>query len=539
MKKLIVNFCCLFILASLIFSIRGSGQAAPVHQGDQTWSPFENISLTDTSSTYPTAVGDRSGNVHVFWVEDSGGETNKLRFNSDGTPDLDYRGKQINMLTDSGNTLSYTRWNGKRWVSPTEVQVSAGGRLNFPSATVDSDGMLHAIWFAGLNREQDMWYSRAPANQADQVKSWSHPVIITGEILTAYYPASIQSTSTGELHILYYQVRPNPGVFVISSFDGGDTWDNPVQVYENYSLTGEEDGSMPVRLMVDDNDRLHATWTRYDLSGNGKAIYYSQSLDQGNTWSEPFEVAIWTNGLYEMDWLSVGVAGDEIHLTWEGGERAFQNERISYDGGKTWTPAQRIMNRLVGENGWADIVTDSNNKLHMITVKRIDGNGIIVYGPWYSTQINGQWAIPILIGISDVNLYAQINNVDSRAVTSLLQGTILGDGLRYQQSVIVNGNELFVILVNEHDGEIYSSRLLLDAPQVAPEIYNIPHETATIEATPLKPTQSPSAMETPAYSTDPEVFSETMLQKSIYLSLVPVLVLIFGTVTYFVLLRRK
>jgi hypothetical protein len=488
-------------------------------------------------------AGDRAGNVHVLWVEDSGGETNNLLFNADGTPQLDFRGRHINLLAESGNTLSYTRWDGQKWLIPTEVQVSSAGRLNFPSAAVDTRGILHVIWFAGPGREQDMFYSSAPADSAEQLRSWSQPVILTGDILTAYYPSTLTADSTGGLHIAYYQVGANPGVFSISSFDGGQSWEDPVQIYANFSTTGDEDGSMPVRLMVDAEDRLHATWTRYDLSGNGKAVYYAQSLDQGQTWSEPFEVATWRNGLYEMDWLSAGVSGDEIHLVWEGGERAFTNERVSYDGGLTWTEPQRIMNRLVGENGYAELVTDSAGGVHLIVVKRIDGNGIIVYGPWYSTFENGFWKSPYMIGVPSPSLYDQISQMQASTVLSLMQGTIMGDGLRYPRSVIVNGNELFLALVNEFDGEIYATRLILDTPALATEGFE-----AEIAVTPQTPTDTapiaeveptPQATIAPAFSTEPEEISNSGIQRSIYLSLIPVIALVLGAGIYSVFARRR
>jgi len=72
-----------------------------------------------------------------------------------------------------------------------------------------------------------------------------------------------------------------------------------------------------MRIITDLKNRLHVTWTLYGEEGNGIAIYYSQSLDNGKTWSKPFEVAAWRPGWYETDWLVSGVLGDEIHLIWK------------------------------------------------------------------------------------------------------------------------------------------------------------------------------------------------------------------------------
>ena len=288
---------------------------APVQAGiasGENWSSYENISKTPTSSTYPTVAADKAGNLHVLWMEDVGGKTKNLITNPDGTAKLDYRGKQVNYLTRQGNTLYYTRWNGKRWLQPVDVQAATRGSMYFPSAVVDNKGILHVIWTEGITQQNDLMYSQVPADKAEDVREWSTPVSLAAPIFSYYYPSAITAEFMGGLHIIYYRLGPGPGVYAINSDDGGLNWSYPVLIYSNKSDFGTDDGSLPVRLTIDKKDRLHATWTRYDISGNGKAIYYSQSDDQGKTWSLPFEVAYWRPGYYETDWLSVGVVGDTI-----------------------------------------------------------------------------------------------------------------------------------------------------------------------------------------------------------------------------------
>lgn len=520
-------------------SLWSTALANSTHQTDGGWSRFENISQTSVASTFPTAVGDRQGNVHVLWVEDPEGETNNLVFNPDGSPYLDYRGKQINLLTDSGNTLAYSRWDGQKWLVPVEVQVARYGGILFPSAAVDPYGMLHVIWLSGSGNLQDLVYNRVPAHQAGQVRAWSRQTIISDNLLSAYYPVSIAADSTGGLHILYYRVGDNPGVFAIRSLDGGNNWSSPTMLFANFSPAGDEDGSMPIRLTIDEKDRLHATWTRYDRSGNGKAIYYAYSQDCGETWSEPLEVSFWREGMYEVDWLSVGVSGDQIHLVWEGGPVAYINERMSDDGGQTWSQERRILPRLVGENGWADLATDSSGRVHLIVVKRISQESYTAYGAWHSVWEEGQWASPTMINFPLPNLYDAFNNMQPDAIESMMQGTILGDGLRYPRIVIRNGNEFVVVLVNEHDGDIYASRLMLDSPQIpTEEAAPNPYITPTV----VEPTRIPTGESSPtqpviAFS-NPEGTGNIDLQKSLFLSIFPVAVFIVGIALFRILSKR-
>jgi hypothetical protein len=147
-------------------------------------------------------------------------------------------------------------------------------------------------------------------------------------------------------------------------------------LYNTYGASGEE-GVSNTRLVADGKGRLHATWTRFGADGNGKGIYYAQSRDFGRTWSKPLAVAVWQPGWYEVDWLAVGVVEDEIHLVWEGSDViAFLNERISRDGGVTWSEPQRILPNLRGENGFADLVVDSANHLNLLVVLRGDPDAI-------------------------------------------------------------------------------------------------------------------------------------------------------------------
>ncbi|HEX9012350.1 MAG TPA: sialidase family protein [Anaerolineaceae bacterium] len=465
--------------------------AVPARAADGVgvWSDYENISNTPEASTSPTIAADRAGRLHVFWVEDVGGVTRRLVDGPDGTPILDYRGKPVNLLTDQGNTIYYTRWNGRQWIQPVDVATVLQGHVYFPSAAVDQQGTLHLIWTQGDSQNTTLMYSRVSADRAEVVQEWSKPVPLANPVLVYENPAWLAVDSQDGLHIVYFQVGPNPGVYEMNSFDGGDSWSNPTQLYANASQTGNGDGSMPVRLMVDQKDRLHATWTVFDKSGNGKSIYYARSTDRGKTWSKPFLISAWQPGYYEVDWLSAGASGDTLYMNWEGGTQSFDNERISPDGGLTWGPEKQIFPNLVGENGWADLVTDSSGRLNLLLVKRTGGLSGTVYGMWYSQLRGGMWDTPRLVGDQNFDFYNSTRNLDDAGIRKLLSSTINGDGLRYQRAAVVSGNELFVVVVNEHDGEIYSAHMLLDSPAIPPQPY--PSRPAPTAA--AAPVQTPTA----------------------------------------------
>ena len=135
----------------------------------------------------------------------------------------------------------------------------------------------------------------------------------------------------------------------------------------------------------------------------------------------------------------------------------------------------------------SDLVTDSSDHLYQVMAKRIQGNGFTVYGTWYSEMSNGQWKPPMLIDPKNFDFYDNIGSLDSNSIKNLLNQTINDDGLRYQRTAILDGNELFVVVVNEYDGDIYSAHVLLDTPYVAPAVY----------PTPTAPPETPTVLDTP------------------------------------------
>lgn len=502
------------------------------------WSEVENISQTPTASAYPCITSDKAGYVHVLWSEDIGGITQNLDFLSNGSPNLDPWGNQINRLIDLGPTLYYTRWDGSTWLEPVDVQYNSfpQGDITFPEAVVDPDGYLHTVWVSTQAEFAFLSYSQALASSAESARTWTKEVVLANNILNAYYPIDIAADHSGGLHIIYSQIGQTPGVYTINSFDGGNTWSAPINLYRTYDARGLQEGTSQVRLEVDNKNRMHASWTRYGAGGNGKAIYYAQSQDQGQTWTKPFEVAEWQPGWYEVDWLSVGVIDDEIHLIWEGNATiALIFERISKDGGETWSRPKQIFQKLRGENGFTDLVVDSSGRLNLVFTKRSSDQ---THGIWYSTWETTHWADPTVLGSDNPNLYGSLDFLSDADLVSI-ERSLLGRAVRYQKSTIVNGNELFVVFANEWGGEILSSHTLLSTPRIEPEPYPTAVNLNVTTATPTSPYVQPAVIETSLLLDTPQQRSDTSPSRNILWGIIPVIVLLVGLVTYKSIQKNK
>jgi hypothetical protein len=110
--------------------------------------------------------------------------------------------------------------------------------------------------------------------------------------------------------------------------------------------------------------------------------------------------------------------------------------------------AEILMDRPPG--GWSDLVTDSNDHLYQILVKRILGSNFTIYGTWFSEMSNDQWKTPTLIDPKNFNFYDNIGSLDVRV------GTCSTDNQRRRVTLSAlgdtDGNELFVVVVNSMMG---------------------------------------------------------------------------------------
>lgn len=354
-------FPCLILWSSLL-----SPETANAQGGTVAWEDPIPLSDSSVQAWHPTIAADLAGNVHIMWSQST----------------------SMERPVGYGDTLYYTRWDGKKWIAPVDVLVSpeAGLGAEFPDITITPDGTLHAIWgTGGINSR--LYYSRAPACCAEDPRNWSKPFMIG---IGVNETSALIHDSRGRLYVMYASLDTKEPIFLRSD-DGGNTWSKPVRLVSGIRQSNEY--TAYTRLAVDGRGVLHAVWTVMPFPG--KRVVYAQSSDQGMTWTDPTSIDEYSPEKYLEGFgpflIDVEAVGEqEIHLTWDGAPTVERHHVWSRDGGKTWSEPDTFIPELTGGGRalWNDMVADSQNTLHAVSIKQ----------PWHAQWLGNGWTPSTPIG---------------------------------------------------------------------------------------------------------------------------------------------
>jgi hypothetical protein len=305
----------------------------------------------------PAMAADPEGRIHLIWSEEP----------APGDPGASLLyARRDKVVTSSGTEV--------RWINPTEILPSPQGGVRQP-ALVSAGNRLHAVWRAG--QEGQIFYSQAFASDAYAASGWKEPQPLTASVAMASWP-DIALDLGGSIHVVYaVPINEGRGIYHTRS-DDGQSWSEARQVFDAAGA-GWAMSDYP-RLDVDLAGTIHVVWLRADPLGSGlaQAIYYAQSVDGGETWSEALEVA---EGAYA--WPQVAVSGTgEVHLLWNEatGENASWHQ-YSADGGLGWTRSERVPG-LGTVPGPVGLMVNGSATMHLMGLGLVSGEPALLYIVW-------------------------------------------------------------------------------------------------------------------------------------------------------------
>jgi hypothetical protein len=330
----------------------GTGSAVSIFfsrstDGGATFSTPLKISNDSGISSFPQIALDPRGNIDVIWNDNSPG----------------YTAVFFSRSTDGGTTFS----------SATNISAPAGGFLNQISSeiAVDLNGNINVGW---LGIGGNIVFTRS----TDGGAAFSSPVTLGAGVAS---PAVVVDR-TGSILILWEAAVSghNPfDVFFTRSADGGVTFSSPKDI------SNLPDGSTYEQIAIASDGTIDVAWNSNCQNtgfftcpaGPSSAVYFSQSKDNGTTFSSPVNLSNGAGTGISNVKIAIESTG-KIDVLWPGGVSGTTYGFLtsSIDGGATFSTPQQVItgfaNQLAADpNG--NISVSANNPTNVYVARSADG----------------------------------------------------------------------------------------------------------------------------------------------------------------------
>jgi len=457
---------------ALAYFIVGSNVGIAQAGGTTGWATDERVPgyLDDTFT--PFLLADQNRTVHAFasqWVENDG------------------RRKAI----------VYRQWTLMGgWTRPIDIILAPSGDAEFLWAYLDKSDTVHMIFMAGKTQNLAVYYTSAPAINADWAPAWSEPVAM-GWSASGLNTAAITGDDQGNLVVIYGGYRDGNGVYYTVSNDSGRTWSESIPIFLTYDA---ELSVFSLRLAIGAEKKPRAAWNVVTNLGIDEALYFSSYDFKTDKWDTPVELERRIDLLeyFGPSFPAIVDNGKEIVVIYNSGNpftgrpvgagRPIQRARVSTDGGLTWSEPRDPFPFHVGRSGEHALVLDGEGIPHTMFIQRIEsadenGDYSIIGGTWHSAFENDGWTNP------------------DRFVTTFAAHDV--------RAVVCQGNVLLVVWREDPgvgaDG-IWFSYSILDEP----ELPVVPLATAAIDYSfQQEVTITPPSISTPEPTDYPDFLDES------------------------------
>jgi hypothetical protein len=273
-----------------------------------------------------------------------------------------------------------------------------GSLVSRPAAVADAQNRLHLLSRGGVEQGGlvRIYYSRAPAAQAERPDGWSQRTSISGSGMAGYSDLAIDQRTT--LHAVWSDLVACPAelrnarcpgyshVFYRHSTDGGDTWSAPTDI------TPTAQGAEKPHLVIGAQDAVHVVWEEgpgaygcQDLRPVGSGVV--SSMDDGAHWSSP-TMFLWPNDAPQR--VTAGFDGQRLVVVWGLLKAREVSYQVSADGGASWSAPHAIpgvfSRALENDLDTYDMAADPSGHLHLVLVGRT-----VLGTPETSSVLHVEW----------------------------------------------------------------------------------------------------------------------------------------------------
>lgn len=222
-----------------------------------TWNNFpetKNLSKSRGEAFGPSVAINRNGTTRVYIV-----------YHDDSTG--------INQAY-----LIHSKKKAKFKKKPANITPHDGGAFS-PRIALDSTEALNVVWADGKEPGLKVVYLRS----TDQGETFTDPLVISGASNVASDPEIAVDSGDGINVVWQDQESGVSSIMFSRSIDGGSTFSEPRRISTG---TG---AAVEAQIFADSSGRLNVVWV--DESGGTAQAYYSQSIDNGLTFSAPINVS--------------------------------------------------------------------------------------------------------------------------------------------------------------------------------------------------------------------------------------------------------
>ncbi|MFQ5691347.1 MAG: sialidase family protein, partial [Gemmatimonadota bacterium] len=228
-----------------------------------------------------------------------------------------------------------------------------------PWLTVDERGVLYFGWLETISHVQGMQEVLDTslvlvARSGDEGATWSTAVNVQRVQPGRADKPSIASDAAGTLYVGYTLVSPNQSVVVTRSLDGGETWSTPVELATGNVLISN--------LAAGPAGQVCAGW--FDLAS--RSVRVGCSSDQGSTWLTTAVGEAKSDDVGRIFSPGPHVAasrGGTFAVAWIDPEFNLRVIR-SEDAGATWSQATAVNDESQGRRWQPTVAIGSDDRLH-------------------------------------------------------------------------------------------------------------------------------------------------------------------------------
>lgn len=421
LEKIYAVGCDTGIGGDIWFRSRELGSRDAWFPPPSAWKPSVQITSVDERISQPTSVDDEKNNVHTFWIQSS--------------------------LSDGGGneTLYYSKWGDGGWSNPMPILAEPDGRPIQFSVNADIPNRLLLAWVDG--QTGGIQFSWSNSDRAASSSEWDAPVFVPTVSPVTSAPKILADVSGRVIIVYAVPVNEQRGIYLISSDDAGRTWPSAFMIFD--ALAAGWDVVDKPEIGLSGDGRLHILFERFSLQGDQRrslGVYYSQSINGGNSWSAPELMSD-----KPISWSRI-IGHNEmiVHRLWQerNGTNLIDYHQFSQDGGISWNNPISV-GAGAGEISSPSVEIDPIGNLHLLQLVQNEGTEI-VHQEWTGSQ----WIKQESFGINEIENF----NTNHWLTSSLsLEGTLLAiDLMRYYD---LTGKDIYELVSTSRSLGAQSSAL--------------------------------------------------------------------------------